>query len=566
MDPNKKVNFNIAMRLAEHAQKSPQAIAIATPRKIWLSSQKKYDRQRPYTSITFEELNKNVDAVAAGLQNMGMQTGDRIVLLVHFGVDFITLVLAMLKAGITTVLIDPGMPREHLIESLAAVEPDGFIAIPKVQLLLKFFKSRFPNSKKNVTVGSTFGILPKITLRQLLRSDRSRLKTFEADRKDAAAIIFTTGSTGPPKGVEYTHEMFCAQVDQLIERFNIKPGGVDLACFPLFGLFDAVMGTTTVIPDMNPIRPADAEPVLLLNAIDQWKINQVFGSPALWKSVGRYCDTHARQCPSLKLVLSAGAPVPSSTLMSIRQMMHADGFMYTPYGATEALPIASIESREVLEETASLTEEGMGTCVGTRFSGIDWKVIAISDLPIHTMTEVTELANQEIGELIVHGPVVSERYVTRTDQNEFHKIHADGAIWHRTGDVGYFDLQGRFFYCGRKSHRVVLKDGVVLFTDPCESILNRHPQVNRTALVGVEIDGEMKAIIVVEPTDLQLHKSKKGTQQLIKDLKRIAASNDKTTRIDDYLIYPERLPTDIRHNSKIFREKLQLWAAEMLND
>ncbi len=107
---------------------------------------------------------------------------------------------------------------------------------------------------------------------------------------------------------------------------------------------------------MNPIRPADVDPPRLLDAIDQWKVNQAFGSPALWKAIGRYCDAHQRTCPSLKFVLSAGAPVPPSTLMSIRQMMHPDGLMFTPYGATEALPIASIESREVLDETAVLTE------------------------------------------------------------------------------------------------------------------------------------------------------------------------------------------------------------------
>ncbi len=242
------------------------------------------------------------------------------------------------------------MGRRNLINCLEQTQPDGFVAIPLAQLVRMCLPHRFPTARFNVTVGRRLGILPAPTLLQLERTPSSLYEPPELELSSPAAIIFTTGSTGPPKGVLYTHRTFNSQVDQLVAHYGIQPGGKDLSGFPLFGLFNAVMGTTTIIPDMDPTRPADVDPPRLLDAIDQWQVTQAFGSPALWTAVGRYCVEHGRRVPTLRRVLSAGAPVPPNVLESMRVAIHPEGEMFTPYGATEALPIASIESREVLEE------------------------------------------------------------------------------------------------------------------------------------------------------------------------------------------------------------------------
>jgi len=564
---------NVAQRLRAQSLKSSSQIAIATPTGKYREGHFLAGHRRDYRTTTFQDLENRSSSIAAGLQSIGVGPGKRIVLLVRFGEDFITLVFALLKTGASVVLIDPGMGRSNLVKCLEASEPDGFVAIPIAQAIRAVLRHRFPNARLNVTVGKTAGVLPTPTLSDLERFSPNDYQPVQSDPLDPAAVIFTTGSTGPPKGVLYTHQTFNHQIDQLTSHYGISSGGIDLSGFPLFGLFNAVMGTTTIIPDMNPIRPAQVDPPRLLDAIDQWQANQAFGSPALWTAVGRYCERAKRRVESLKLVLSAGAPVPPRVMTWMRGAMNEEGTFHTPYGATEALPVASIESRIVLNETATMNERGSGTCVGHHFSGIRWKVIAIDDGPLDSLDQCQELSQGKIGELIVSGPVVSTTYVTRTDQNALHKVRdKEGNLWHRMGDVGYVDSQDRFWYCGRKSHRVMSARST-LYTDPCESIFNTHPSVYRSALVGIPSrNPNLKTpSIVVEPwprTKPQ-RKSKQdepasqtnslSSAALKAELLALAGIHSTTVEITDVHIYPKSLPTDIRHNSKIFREKLVPW-------
>ncbi len=247
------------------------------------------------------------------------------------------------------------------------------------------------------------------------------------ERSDQAAIIFTTGSTGPPKGVLYTHGTFHAQIDRIRERYDIHRGSRDLACFPLFGLFDAVMGVTTIIPDMDPTRPADVNPQRLVEAAAQWEVDQAFGSPALWNTVVRWAEANKIQqpFPTLRRILSAGAPVPASTLEKLRTLVDPEANIVTPYGATEALPIASIESREIIAETGPAAAKGKGTCVGTRFEGVQWRVIEIDDGPIENISDTKELPRGKIGELMVSGPMVT-RAIRGSIRSE---CDAQGSRW-----------------------------------------------------------------------------------------------------------------------------------------
>ena len=545
---------NVAARLKTVASLMPSALAIAEP-----CGAVQIDGTRSYRATTFDALDRRSDEIARGLAAWGIKPGMRLVMLVPFSGQFIELVFALLKAGVVVVLIDPGMGRRHLVRCLSESEPDGFVGIPKAQAIRTLLRKRFPSARWNVTVGRRW-FWGGRTLNQILAmgsGEGTANAVIHREMDDPAAVIFTTGSTGPPKGVLYTHGTFHSQIDRIRERYDIHRGSKDLACFPLFGLFDAVMGVTTIIPDMDPTRPAEVNPQRLIEAVNQWEIDQAFGSPALWNRVVRWAEASdaERPFPTLKRILSAGAPVPAETLERLRKLVHEDAEIVTPYGATEALPIASIESREIISETGPASSKGKGTCVGSRFEGADWRVIEISDEPITDIRQTTELPRGRIGELMVTGPMVTKKYVVRSDQNELHKVSDGDRVWHRMGDVGYLDARDRFWFCGRKTHRVVTPERT-LYTIPCEAIFNSHPKVYRSALIGLGQKGQQVPVILVELHPEFADSSPEDRESLANELLALAERNPITRRIKRVEIRTEPLPVDIRHNSKIFREQL----------
>jgi acyl-CoA synthetase (AMP-forming)/AMP-acid ligase II len=546
---------NVGLRLARTAEWDPDGIAVVEPGKL--------DRagRRQYRQVTFRELHEDSDKIAAGLRDLGVRSGTRLVLLVRPGIDFISLVFALFKSGAVAILIDPGMGRRNLVRCLSEAEPEGFVAISFAQAVRSMMPHRFPRAKYNVTVGRRW-FWGGATLAELREIPAGDFQTVETLVDDPAAIIFTTGSTGPPKGVLYSHGNFDRQVDEIRDQYGIQPGEIDLPGFPLFALFNCAMGVTTVIPIMDFTRPAKADPRNIVQAATDWKVTQAFGSPALWNVVGRYCQSSGTQLPSLRRVLSAGAPVPPHVLERMKQAIHPEGDVHTPYGATEALPVATIAASQVLGETAALSRKGAGTCVGSRFPGIEWRVVRISDDPLEDIADTEPLPQGEIGELLVSGPVVTRCYVTRTEANALHKVRDGDRFWHRMGDLGYLDREDRFWFCGRKAHRVAARDGT-MFTVPCEAIFNEHPRVYRSALVGSGPAGEQRPVMIVELWPEHRVRSHREQEQLVEQLRELAGQHEHTRSIQDFLVHPA-MPVDIRHNSKIFREKLAVWAQARL--
>ncbi|HEX5447086.1 MAG TPA: fatty acid CoA ligase family protein, partial [Pirellulales bacterium] len=468
---------NVASRLAAFAQQLPDRPAVIVP------ADRDAAGRRRYHSITFAELDRDSDRLARGLRQMGVRPTTRLALLVKPGIDFISLVFALLKAGAVIVLIDPGMGRKNLLRCLHEARPAGFVAISPVQAVRCLLRRRFGEARLNVTVGRRWFWGGK-TIEQLRGGPWSGPELASTAAGDPAAIIFTTGSTGPPKGVLYCHGNFDRQVTEIRDFYGIEPGGTDLAGFPLFGLFNCAMGMTTVVPDMDASRPATVDPAKIVEAVRDCGVTQAFASPAVWNRVGPYCAIHDIRLPTLRRVMSAGAAVPAYVLERMQQCIADDGQVHTPYGATEALPVASISADEVLSETAERTRQGAGTCVGRCFPGIECRVIAAVDGPLTQITDAQSLPPGEIGELIVRGPVVTRQYVTRTESNALAKIADGEGFWHRMGDVGYLDERQRFWYCGRLSQRVLTAQGA-MYTECCEAIFHQHPAVYRSALVGV---------------------------------------------------------------------------------
>ena len=547
---------NIARRLQLAARAAPDQDAVLQPLGTDSSGKANYAR------VSFKELDRRSDRLARGLARMGVERGTKLVLFVPFSIEFIELTFALFKAGAIVVLIDPGMGRSNIFRCLEEVEPDGFVAIPRVHAVRCLMRSRFRSARLNVTVGRRW-FWGGATYRSLKRAGDGQAEPMRAAATDPAAIIFTSGSTGPPKGVLYEHGMFDSQVDLIRDRYGIAPGEIDLPGFPLFGLFNGAMQVTSIIPEMDPTRPADVDPEKIVRAIQDHNVTQAFGSPAFWNRVGRYCEQHEIELPTLRRALSAGGPVPGHVLERMSRVLTGeDADLHTPYGATESLPVASISAGEVLATTAAETARGAGTCVGTRFSGVDVKIIAITDGVIDAIEEIRELPAGEIGEIIVRGPSVTREYFQRDAATRLAKIPDGETFWHRIGDVGYLDEQGRLWFCGRKAHIVQTESGP-MYSVRCEAILNEHPRIYRSALVGIGTKPRQRPVIVAEPESGQLPHDSADEEKLLQELRNLAAGNPLTERIESFLLHAS-LPVDTRHNVKINREVLGEWAAGQL--
>src|SRR5690606_7054605 len=403
---------------------------------------------------------------------------------------------------------------------------------------------------------------------------------------DVAAILFTSGSTGVPKGVVYRHRHFVAQVDMLRTAFGIEAGGVDLPTFPPFALFAPALGLTSIIPDMDPTRPAAADPRKLLAAIERFGVTQLFGSPALMAVLAG----HGRALPTVRRVTSAGAPVPPDAVAKMLALLPADAQLWAPYGATECLPVAVIEGRELLT-LRERTERGAGTCVGRPVPPNQVRIIRITDDAIEQWSDELLVEPGQVGEITVAGPTATGAYFNRDAQTRLAKIReesvltpalsrrqergqqqepspvhgrglGEGAseaserIVHRMGDLGYFDADGRLWFCGRKSQRVVTASGT-LCTEQVEPVFNAHPDVRRSALVGVGERGAQRPVLCVE---LRAGVARGRRPRIIDELRRLGAGFAQAARVETFLFHP-RFPVDIRHNAKIGREKLAAWAA-----
>ena len=550
---------NIASHLPKMARLQPDALAVVFPTGVDSRGARTYARQ------TYAELDRQSDVIAAGLGTIGMTRGMRTVLMVKPGPDFFALTFALFKAGIVPILIDPGLGIAQLRTCLAQVEPEAFIGVPAAHAARVLLGLGRKTIRTCITVGTRWfwGGTTLGNVIALGEGEKAGPVLEHTQVDDIAAILFTSGSTGIAKGVRYSHGNFAAQVELIRETYDIRPGEIDLPTFPLFALFDPALGMTTVVPDMDFTRPANVDPMKIKHAIDDWGVTNVFASPALLATVSRHGVANGVQWPTVRRVLTAGAPVPAATLERMHQMLPADAEIFTPYGATEALPVASIGSREILTDTRARTEAGAGVCVGRVVAPNDVRVIAITDDPITYWAQAQELPTGQVGEITVAGPTATSMYIGRPEATRSAKIQRDGTIVHRMGDVGYFDESGRLWFCGRKSHRVQL-DGVTLFSAPVEEIFNTHPAVFRTALVGATVGGARVPVLCIELDADSKAYGPLSEPALFAELKTIGAPYPHTRNIAHFLIHPG-FPVDIRHNAKIGREILTLWAQAKLS-
>ena len=549
--------FNLADIAREVAGRDPDRVAVIAP------DGRNRDGTRRYRRHSYRELSRDVESIAVGLREISIAERTRAVFMAPPSYGGCVAGLAMTRVGATTVWIDPSVGYRNVAERLRRLEVEAFVGIRLAHLGRTAFGWGPRLLSKAVVVGGRFP--GAHSLESLRRPAPDAPAAPQVEPHEPAAIMYTTGSTGAAKPALYEHRNLC-HIFRLVHqtwRFDRHPGPpIDMPVFPAFFSIGLSAGGTIVIPPIDYVRqsPADVDPRALLEVIRDCQVETLFASPVILENLARLGRDQGATAPSLRTVIGGGAPLYAGVIGPLRRMIGVDGEVHADYGATEALPATELRGHETLSEQGA-TAAGRGLCVGRAFPGVDLKIVAIVDGPIATASDMRELPAGEIGEIIVRGRHVSPRYAGDPPSTLANKIaDADGGVWHRLGDAGYLDGEGRLWCCGRLGHRVELPSGA-LFPLMVEPIFDAHPRVRRSALVGVASRGDVTPVLCVELVDRAVRG--RDIPALRAELVALAAEHG-TTREIRHVLFHRRLPVDPRHNSKIERPLLRRWAAARL--
>ena len=532
---------NVARHLRSAATSRPEGLATKSP--IGISP----DGKVIHEARSFRQLDQASDAAAEHFSRSGITHGARVLLAVRPGHDLIVGMFGLIKLGAVPIAIDPGMGWSAFLDCVRRSRPTALVGVRPAALLSRLPLAAFRTLRHRVTVGNS-------AWRQALAAAPSQPRPLADVSPDTlAAILFTSGSTGAPKGVCYTHGMFDAQIELVRSTYDIRPGETDMAMLPLFALFNPALGTTTVTPLLDPSKPLAADPAPLVAALLSEKVTCSFGSPAIWSKVADHCEARGIKLPDLRRLLIAGAPV-SGELLAKLHVIAPNCVTHTPYGATECLPVTTVAADELLGEARQLALLGQGTCVGRAVSGVEIRVIRETDGPIATIADAKLCAPGEIGEIIATGPSVTREYDGLPEATRAAKITDGGRTWHRMGDLGALDASSRLFFFGRRVEKVRTTDGD-LPTESIEPAFRQHPQVFRCALIGIgEAPGQTPAL-VVEPRPGDFPETEADCARFIAELRDFAKTCPRADRVK-HIVFQRALPVDVRHNAKIHRLQL----------
>lgn len=501
-------------------------------------------------SVSFAELADDVGKTARGLSASGVRRGDRVALLVPPGIDLTVCLYACWRMGAVVVVVDAGLGAGGMTRALKSAAPDYVIGINKALAAAR--SMRWPGKRIAVEpLGrSRRGALGVwASLDEIKNRGADVAEPPEPDADDAALVVFTSGATGPAKGVTYRHHQAQANRDALAEVYDIGPDDRLVAAFGPFALYGPALGITSVVPDMEVTSPGTLTATALAGAAAAVDATMVFASPAALKNV---VATAGDLTPALRSALgktrklmSAGAPVPAELLREVARLVpNAD--LHTPYGMTEVLPVADITLRE-LEEVGI----GDGVCVGFPAPGVEIAISALDGDGAAT-GDLVNAANV-VGEVCIKAPHAKDEYdrlwITQ-------HASAEPGGWHRSGDVGHLDDTGRLWIEGRLFHIMKTAHGIVTPV-AIEHAVEALPGFEMAAAVGVGPAGTQQVVVAAVP-DEPVRRPRVADAELAATVRRAVAVD-----VAAVLLVPE-LPVDKRHNSKIDRTRVAEWAERVL--
>jgi acyl-CoA synthetase (AMP-forming)/AMP-acid ligase II/pimeloyl-ACP methyl ester carboxylesterase len=522
-------------------------------------------------TLSWRELEQGIAALSAGLTEAGVGHGSRVSLMVPPGVDLTVALYACLRLGAVVVVADAGLGRRGLSRAVKGATPDFLIGIDRAlaaAAVLGWPGRRISVRDLPAARRRLLGV--ETSLGALARRGASAGPELpgrgpaQAPDPDAdAAVLFTSGSTGPAKGVLYTHRQLAAMRDTVAETFGIRSGARLVAGFAPFALLGPALGAVSVTPAMDVTAPRTLTAGALADAAAAINATVVFASPAALRNVLATRDgvngAGRNALEGVELLLSAGAPIPEPLLADVQRLLPLAS-LHTPYGMTEALPVTDISLEEIQAADAeaaagTIAGAGNGVCVGRPVHGARVAVVPLAaDGTAPGRDFVTEAG--VTGEILVSAPHVKEAY-DRLWLTQRESISLPG--WHRTGDVGHFDAAGRLWVEGRLAH-VVTAAGSVVTPVGAEQAIERLDDVGLAAVVGVGPSGTQAVVAVVE-TVPPARKAGPAAPQLAGRVR--AAALAAGVSVSAVLAVPAQ-PTDIRHNAKIDRTRLSRWASRVL--
>jgi acyl-CoA synthetase (AMP-forming)/AMP-acid ligase II len=501
-------------------------------------------------AITFGDLWKRIGRTAAGLRRLGLAPGERAIVMIPMSIDLYVAMLALLEMGAVAVFVDPWIGRRQIAAFAAFAEPRAWLGTARSHLL-RLLDPRLRSIPIAVTTGWHLGSWPARRSLAELEAGTEDAAVHPVTPDDPALITFTTGSSGEPKGANRTHRFLLAQRAALAAEFPAVEGDVEMTMFPVFALNNLAAGVPSVVPAMDFRRVDRVDAARVLAQMRRHGVTACTASPPFFDRLAAEVERRPGERPRLRRLLTGGAPVSDTQLRAWQRAFPKTGILVA-YGSTEAEPVAHLTAGERLAAANPARPLAPGYCAGVPIGRLRAKVVRIHAGPIELGPAgwaAWELPVGEVGELVVAGDHVCRDYYRNPRAVSENKIADGEAVWHRMGDTGSFDAEGRFWLAGRVHSTIDRAGGLVHPQLVEQAARGEDPRLHRVAAVGVpDPDLGERVVLVVETEERGIEGEIAG---------RVAAAG---LPVDEIVLTAAPLPVDPRHNSKIdygrLRERL----------
>ena len=542
--PGKSPDNNLLGYLEHHRRQFPDRTALQ-----WVSHStldnwdRNYHSDLDHDAITFAQLHERIRRTAGGLQQLGIEKGDCVIIFVPMSVPLYQSMLAVMQNGAIAVFLESWARRKHLGTSIEEVDPKAMISVERAFELGRGIPEIADIPLKITAFGGKESD-DHIPLSELqTHAPRTDIEPVRGDH--TALITYSTGSSGRPKGANRTHRFLSGQHRALDRVIPYRETDVDLPAFPVFSLNNLASGVSTVIPAIDVGSPTPDDPKILATQLRTCDASCTTLSPSMLRGVAAFCADEEIELDGLRRVVTGGAPITNDDLRAFKQIA-PDADIWVLYGSTEVEPIAHIEADDLLDPEHPPTEDDFGVNVGHFVDDLKYKFIRIEPGDIELTDgswDEWEVDDGDVGEIIVAGDHVCKSYYNNPEATRTTKIHDDdGEIWHRTGDLGYQDRHGRVWLVGRV-HNAIRRGDQWIFPVQAEIALKSLSCTDRVAFLGIPDDerGEKTYAAVSLGDDTEREEARRQIR---------SALDGENIPVDGVVIMDD-IPMDPRHQSKV---------------